>query len=213
MCPSNSSYFGAFVWKIGTSCCPCFGRSDESSGSWKAIAREFIKKMAPSSANEGQQLIKRTKSEEEILKKRPKRKIVAKKPNEEGLSTTDKDSDIVSVKSNTDSVDKIKLPTNHLPPSANGANTNRKIKPPPPPSRPTKDIESPTTNGPKNVTAVTNHKHLPTKDVDKNGSSSTLGPVTSSNGGARTRIRTESSKIMTEDKRSQSMSRIIPSSK
>jgi hypothetical protein len=162
--------------------------------------------------NEGQQLIKRTKSEEEILKKRPKRKIVAKNTNDDSISTTDKDSDIVSVKSHTDSVEKIKLPTNHLPPSTNGAKSNRKIKPPPPPSRPTKDIVSPSTNGAKNG-GLTNHKNLAPKNVDKNGSTSTIGTVGSSSGGARTRIRSDSSRIITEEKRTQSLSRIIPSSK
>ena len=66
--------------------------------------------MGPSSATEGQQLIKRTKSEEEILKKRPKRKIIGKKnPGDPDL--TDKDSDIVSINSlpNPDLVDKARV--------------------------------------------------------------------------------------------------------
>ena len=82
-----SSFFGAFIWKIGSACCPCFGRSvSAEESSWQAIARQFVKRMTttttPSAATEGQQLIKRTKSEEEILKKRPKRKVAAKKNNE-----------------------------------------------------------------------------------------------------------------------------------
>ncbi len=69
------------MWRIGATCCPCFGGSSagtgESAGVFQALARQFVKKMSPASngASEGQQLIKRTKSEEEILKKRPKRKV------------------------------------------------------------------------------------------------------------------------------------------
>jgi len=78
----SSSFFGAMMWRIGATCCPCFGgpaasAAGESGGFFHAILRHFGKKMSSShnGSTEGQQLIKRTKSEEEILKKRPQRKV------------------------------------------------------------------------------------------------------------------------------------------
>ena len=179
--------------------------------------------MGPPSATEGQQLIKRTKSEEEILKKRPKRKIVGKK-NPGDPELTDKDSDIVSINSlpNPDSVDKARSPV-----PSNGAKSNRKVKPPPPPSR-RKDVESPSTNGgavSKRIDVTDSTTSTAATNVDKtlNGgtkskrnpeivgsTSSTIG--VSPNGGTKSRIRTEPTKLVNEDKRSQSLNRLTASS-
>ena len=177
--------------------------------------------MGPSSATEGQQLIKRTKSEEEILKKRPKRKIIGKKnPGDPDL--TDKDSDIVSINSlpNPDLVDKARSPV-----PSNGAKSNRNVKPPPPPSR-RKDVESPSTNGgavSKRIDVTDSTTSTAKVDKTLNGgtkskrnpeivgsTSSTIGAP--SNGGGKCRIRTEPTKLVSEDKRSQSLNRLTASS-
>lgn len=79
----STSLVGAMMWRIGGTCCPCIGESSvstgESSGLFQIFVREILKKMSRGSDNENQQPIKRTQSEEEILKKRPQRKVISSK--------------------------------------------------------------------------------------------------------------------------------------
>lgn len=174
--------------------------------------------MGPTAATEGQQLIKRTKSEEEILKKRPKRKIVGKKDPD----MTDKESDVVSINSlpNPESVDKARSPV-----PSTGAKSNRKVKPPPPPSR-RKDVEIPSTNVGAVSKRIDETDSTASTAVDKTlngGTKSKRNPdvvgstssiiAASSNGGAKCRIRTDSTKIVNEEKRSQSLARFASSNK
>jgi hypothetical protein len=179
--------------------------------------------MTTPGATEGQQLIKRTQSEEEILKKRPKRKVVAKKI-DEGSSVGDDRSEIDSIASipMSEGPEK-KTNSNSSLPTQNVVKSNRKVKPPPLPSRQIVGQTSKLNEVEKRQNVVQTSKlneigKTPNgslsklNDVDRiSKKSEIIGSNGSSNGGAKGRIRPES-RIITEEKRSQSLTRIIPSS-
>ena len=208
-----SSFFGAFIWKIGSACCPCFGRSvSAEESSWQAIARQFVKRMTttttPSAATEGQQLIKRTKSEEEILKKRPKRKVAAKKNNENEMIEKEA-SDVASVTSDVASVT-----SNVTTEAKENGKSCRKIKPPPLPAR---HIPPPAAGKTENKHESSNVDKTSTANVDKTSTSNVVDKVTKktenhvgSNGTPRTSKSRfgPDSRFVTEEKRSQSMIRL-----
>lgn len=179
--------------------------------------------MTTPGATEGQQLIKRTQSEEEILKKRPKRKVVAKKI-DEGSSVGDDRSEIDSIASipMSEGPEK-KTNSNSSLPTQNVVKSNRKVKPPPLPSRqnvghPSKlnEIEKRQnvvqTSKLNEIGKTPNGSLSKLNDVDRiSKKSEIVGSNGSSNGGAKGRIRPES-RIITEEKRSQSLTRITPPS-
>ena len=151
--------------------------------------------MTTAAPSEGQQLIKRTKSEEEILKKRPKRRVTEKKIDENGAGENET-SDVASVKSNVASV------TSNLASvaSVDAADSNKKsetvtsdrqMKPPPLPPRqgvaPAKKVEGDAEKKIETSKKVENH--------------------VGSNGTPKSRIRADP-RFVTEDKRSMSMTRL-----
>jgi len=213
----TSSYFGAFIWRLGSACCPCFGRGTEESP-WQLIARQFVRKMTTASgpAAEGQQLIKRTKSEEEILKKRPKRKVVDKKIDE---NVAEKESDVASVTStvtvetshvaSTTSVDAVDNK-----PTENVAKSDRKMKPPPlPPRQGVAHSKMAETSSAKTSKKVETVADVAPKKVDKvvDVAPKKVDNHVGSNGTPKGRVRPDP-RFVTEDKRSQSMTRLTASS-
>ena len=180
--------------------------------------------MTTTGATEGQQLIKRTTSEEEILKKRPKRKVVAKKI-DEGSAVVDEKSEVDSVASIPISeCPEKRTESNSSLPTQNVIKSNRKVKPPPLPSRQNvvqtskineiekkqNVIQTPKTN---EIDKTPNGSLTKLNDVDRiSKKSEIIGSNGSSNGGAKGRIIRPESRIVNEEKRSQSLTRVPPTS-
>ena len=141
--------------------------------------------MTTTGANEGQQLIKRTKSEEEILKKRPKRKVTEKKIDENAAAEKEA-SDVMSVTSNVASASMTSVDVvDNKKSSSENVKSDRKMKPPPLPPR--QGVAPPKKSDADAEKKVENH--------------------VGSNGAPKGRIRADP-RFVTEDKRSQSMTRL-----